>query len=211
MALALTKPARKAPDDVALIAQAIAGDERALTALYRAHSAYVAGVVYRMLGSDADLDDIVQETFVDGLRGLGSLEDPTKLRAFLVTIAVRRIHRRLSFRYRMKSMVANLFGGAPTVSDPATRAEVHELYEKLGRVDPKKRVAWVLHRVEGFTLPEVAEQTGASLATVKRWVASVDQGVDAGVDPRVDARVDTDQKQSQAELEVEVESSHEAR
>lgn len=176
---AVSKVARKAPDELALIAAAIAGEEQAFTALYRAHSAYIAGVVYRMLGSDADLDDIVQETFVDGLRQLHNLEDPKKLRSFLVTIAVRRIHGRLSFRYRMKSIVANLFGNAPSVSDPEARSEVHALYDKLAKVAPKKRMVWVLHRVEGYTLPEAAEQVGSSLATVKRWIADVDGEVEA--------------------------------
>ncbi len=179
MATALPKVPPKAPDEVALIASAIAGEEQAFTALYRAHSAYVAGVVYRMLGGDADLDDIVQETFVDGLRQLHNLEDPKKLRSFLVTIAVRRIHARLSFRYRMKAIVTNLFSNAPTVSDPEARAEVHALYEQLARVAPKKRVVWVLHRVEGHTLPEAAEQAGTSLATVKRWIADVDAELEA--------------------------------
>lgn len=179
MAAALPKTPHRAIDEAAVIAAAIAGEEQAFTTLYRAHSGYIAGVVYRMLGSDADLDDVVQETFVDGLRQLHALEDPKKLRSFLVTIAVRRIHARMSFRYRMKAIVSNLFGNAPTVSDPEARADVHALYERLGRVDPKKRVAWVLHRVEGHTLPDTAEQVGSSLATVKRWIADVDAEVEA--------------------------------
>lgn len=165
-------------DDVALIAQAIAGEEQAFTALYRRHSTHIAGVVYRMLGADGDLDDIVQETFVQGLRQLASLNEPQKLRSFLVTIAVRRIHARLSVRYRMKALVSGLFGVAPSVSDPDAREPVHELYQRLATVDGKKRIAWVLHRVEGYTLPEVAEQSGASLATVKRWIADVDTQVE---------------------------------
>lgn len=173
------EPASEPEAEASLVAAAIRGEEQAFTGLYKRHAAYVAGVVYRMLGSDGELDDIVQETFVEGLRRLDTLEDPTKLRPFLVTIAVRRIHARLSLRYRMKSLVSNLFGTAPAVSDPDARGQVHALYEELAKVAPKKRVVWVLHRIEGHTLPETAEQAGASLATVKRWIADVDQELEA--------------------------------
>ncbi len=165
--------------DEALVERAIAGDEQAFTAIYRRHSAPIAAVVYRMLGRDGDLDDIVQETFVEGLKGLADLRDASKLRSFLITIAVRRIHARLSLRYRMKSLAAQLFGVTPTVSDPEARVGVHALYQALASLPPKHRIAWVLHRIEGYTLPEVAEQTTASLATVKRWVAAIDTALEA--------------------------------
>lgn len=167
------------PSDEALVERAAAGDEQAFTAIYRRHASHVAGVVYRLLGRDGDLDDIVQETFVDALKGIGELRDANKLRAFLVTIAVRRIHSRLSFRYRMKSLAAQLFGVTPSVSDPDAQMGVHALYQALAMLPPKQRIAWVLHRIEGYTLPEVAEQTGASLATIKRWVLAIDRALEA--------------------------------
>ena len=163
----------------ALVERAQRGDEQALSALYHAHSAYIAGVVYRMLGGDADLDDIVQETFIEGYRQLPSIREPSKLRSFLVTIAVRRIHARLSLRYRVTGLARRLFGTSPRVSDPEDASRVHALYEVLAACGARERVAWVLHRVEGYTLPEVAEQTEVSLATVKRWILRVDKQVEA--------------------------------
>lgn len=165
--------------DVALVERAIAGEDQALTALYQRHAAYVARVVHRILGKDADLDDIVQETFVEGLRQLPTLKEPAKIRSFLVTIAVRRVQARFSLRRRMRLLAAQIFRLSPVASDPAASDRVHSLYQLLDRVPPKHRIAWVLHRIEEHTLPEVAEQTGASLATVKRWIAQVDERVEA--------------------------------
>jgi RNA polymerase sigma-70 factor (ECF subfamily) len=165
--------------DEALVERLLQGDQQAANALFKRHAAYLAGVVYRILGQDADLDDVVQEAFVEGFRRLGTMEDRSKVRAFLVTIAVRRIHRRLGWRYRWRDTASKLFDVAPRVSDPGHREGVHALYGVLGRVPPKERIAWVLHRVEGFTLPEAAEQSGVSLATVKRWIARVDTEVEA--------------------------------
>ncbi len=163
----------------ALVERARGGDEQALSALYHAHAAYLAGVVYRMLGSDADLDDIVQETFIEGYKQLSAVREPAKLRSFFVTIAVRRIHARLSFRYRMAGLARRLFGTTPRVSDPEDASRIQALYEVLAECGPRERMAWVLHRIEGYTLPEVAEQSDVSLATVKRWIARVDNHVEA--------------------------------
>ena len=173
------RPADPASLEAALVERAGAGDEQALTALYHRHAAYVARVVHRILGTDADLDDIVQETFVEGLRQLRTLKDPAKLRPFLVTIAVRRVHARFSLRRRMRQLAAELFRLSPASSDPEAGQRVHALYRLLDRVPARHRIAWVLHRIEEHTLPEVAEQTGASLATVKRWIAQVDERVEA--------------------------------
>ena len=43
---------------------------RDFEALYAKHARYIAGVVHRLMGDDGELDDIVQETFVDAIEGL---------------------------------------------------------------------------------------------------------------------------------------------
>lgn len=166
-------------EELELVARARAGDHEAFAGLYKLHASHIARVVTRTLGKDADLDDIVQETFVEGLRQLDSLQEARKLRSFLVTIAVRRIYARMSLRYRMKALASQLFGVTPAVSNPDAAERVHSLYELLSKVGARHRIAWVLHRVEGYTLPEVAVHVDASLATVKRWIAQVDQQLEA--------------------------------
>lgn len=174
----MAQPARRKDDvsepDAVLVERAIAGDEGASTALYKRHAPGIAALVYRTLGRDADLDDIVQETFIEGLRQLGTLTERSKIRSYLTTIAVRRIHARLAWRYRVRGLAARLFGVAPAVSDPEVREPVHALYRALSLAPPRQRIAWTLHHVEGMTLPEAAERCCISLATIKRWIVAVD-------------------------------------
>lgn len=174
MAAPVIKKADSAEADAELVSRALVGDETAHAALYRRHAPRLAALVYRVLGRDEDLDDIIQETFVEAFRQLGSVADPTRLSAYLATIAVRRIHRRLAWKYRVRGLATRLFGIAPQVSDPRACEGVHELYRALQHVPAKQRIAWVLHRVEGHTLPEVSGLCDISLATVKRWVAVAD-------------------------------------
>jgi len=166
------------PDDATLVERAIAGDERAFSALYRRHCRYVAGVVLRLMGDTAELDDAVQDTFVAASRSLAGLKDPAKVRSWLVTIAVRGVHRRLAQRSRRRWLGQEMARtSAVFVTDPRARREVDDLYDVLTRIPPKLRVPWVLARVEGSSLPEVAEACGVSLATVKRRVAQAESRI----------------------------------
>lgn len=134
----------------------------------------MAGVVYRLMGDEGELDDIVQETFVDAHAGLASLRDPGGVRGWLVTVAVRKVARRLE-RRRRRRLFLGLFGRSePHAMTPEVEGDVYMLYQRLGAVSPERRIPWSLHHIEGMTLPEVAEHCGVSLATVKRRIQEAD-------------------------------------
>ena len=59
---------------------------------------------------------------------------------------------------------------AANATPPDVRAELARIDAVLARLAPSHRVAWVLHEVEGFSLPETASACDCSLATVKRWI-----------------------------------------
>lgn len=159
------------PDDATLVVQAIAGNDRAFATLYRRHARYVAGVVYRLMGNDADLEDVVQEAFFDAAGALAALQDPEGLRAWLARIAVRRVHKRFAKRRRWRWLLGAAEKVSATSSDPRTRQPVDALYEALDTLEPSLRVPWSLHFIEGETLPEVAKMCDVSLATAKRRIA----------------------------------------
>jgi RNA polymerase sigma-70 factor (ECF subfamily) len=159
-------------DDATLVAGVIAGNEQAFTKLYRRHARYVAGVVYRLLGSDSELDDVVQETFCDALRAIEGLREPAGFRPWLARIAVRRVHKRLAKRRRWSWLKEGVSHVMPRVSDPADRQRVETLYAALDAMSPDIRIPWVLHVVEGELLEDVATMCEVSLATVKRRIAA---------------------------------------
>ncbi|HSO40413.1 MAG TPA: sigma-70 family RNA polymerase sigma factor, partial [Labilithrix sp.] len=109
-------------------------------ALYAKHARYVAGVVHRLMGDDGELDDIVQETFVDAIEGLARLVDPSATRAWLVTVAVRRTRRVLARRRRRMMFAFWSADFAPRCSDPKDRAAVDDLYDALARVPEDLRI-----------------------------------------------------------------------
>lgn len=152
-------------------------------AVYAKHARYVAGVVHRLMGNDGDLDDIVQETFVDAIDGLARLNDPSAVRAWLVTVAVRRTRRVLARRRRRAMFAFWVADFAPRSSDPRDRQAVDELYDALARVPEDLRIPWILHRVEHLSLPETAAACEVSLATVKRRIAEAEERLERRLGP----------------------------
>jgi len=155
-------------DEAALLERLRADDETAFTQLYLRHARYVAGVVYSLLGDDGELDDVVQETFVDARAGLGDVEEPAAIRRWLVVIAIRRVHRLLARRRLRRWYTWKLAELSPRASDPREGCRAEDLYDALDRIPAKMRVVWILARVGAMPLQEVADVCEISLATVKR-------------------------------------------
>ena len=172
---ALKRPAPVPEPDEVLVARAAHGDDKAFTQLYRRHARYIAGVVFRLLGDPTELDDVVQETFLACRQGLAALNEPDKLRPWLVTIAVRRVQRRLSARARRRWLGVELGLFSPRLSDPELSRQVSDLYRSLDGLSPNLRMPWVLARIEGASLEEVAAWCEVSLATTKRRLARADR------------------------------------
>ncbi len=171
------------PSDAALVVEARGGAEWACEALFRRHARAVNGLVYRLIGRDADLDDLVQETFAQAFASLARLQTPASFGSWLAAIAVRTTYkmlrrRRLLSRLGLRrtepvDLDAVVSRGAP----PDVAADLRRVYGVVDSLAPKVRVAFLLRRVEGASLEEIVELTGASLATVKRRIAEAERVV----------------------------------
>jgi RNA polymerase sigma-70 factor (ECF subfamily) len=172
------------PDEV-LVERILRGDEDAFRRLYLRHSRYVAGVIVRLTGDDADLDDIVQDTFIRAADRIATLREPAFVRRWLVTIAVRICQGRLTRRHRRGQLRAQWSHGLARSSDPRDAAPADDLYAALDGVPDKLRIPWLLHRVEGEKLEDVARMCDVSLATAKRRIAAAQKKLDGrlGVTP----------------------------
>jgi len=160
--------------DGVLVERARAGDERAFAQLYRRHARYLAGVVYRMMGDELELDDVVQDTFVALRDQLHELREPEHVRPWIVRVAVRLSRKRLERRRRRSRLLA-WQPPPPVASDPAIDHELRALFQALATLPPELRIAWTLNKMEGETLPRVAELCETSLATVKRRIAEAER------------------------------------
>jgi RNA polymerase sigma factor (sigma-70 family) len=86
--------------DTTWVRAARAGDPAALDAVVAEYLPLVYNIVRRSLRHSADVDDVVQETMLQLVRGVGSLRDPDRLRSWVVAITVNQIrdHQRSAVR-----------------------------------------------------------------------------------------------------------------
>ena len=143
-------------------------DDDWLTAEFEASRPRLHALAYRMLGSHAEADDAVQETWLRLRRN-----DPDEIQNVggLLTTVVGRVclDRLRSRRARPEDPVDDLAtGAAPAVSQDADPLDEALLAESVGtalmvvldRLGPAERVAFVLHDVFGVPFDDVAEILG---------------------------------------------------
>jgi RNA polymerase sigma-70 factor (ECF subfamily) len=164
-------------DDVALVELIRQRDDRAFVLLYSRYAPYLARVVYHLLGKDDEIDDILQESFVDAFQGIGALRDAARLRWWLATIAVRRVQHVLASRSRRRWIASSFARMPPESHAPATGHAARDIQRALDGLSPKLRIPWILSRVEEQGFSEVAAACSISVATAKRRVANADERV----------------------------------
>lgn len=78
----------------ATVVAAQAGDQRAVDELVAGYLPLVYNIAGRALAGHSDVDDVVQETMLRVVHGLGALRDPASFRSWLVAITMRQVRER---------------------------------------------------------------------------------------------------------------------
>ena len=144
--------------------------------LFSEYAGYVATVVLRVLGRDHEVDDVVQEVFLDAMSGLHAVHNPAAVRGWLKTIAVRKACRHLRKRRVRAFLGLERDCCYEHIADsgcgPEDRALLGRVYRQLDTLPVGDRVAWTLRHVDGEPLETIAALCGCSLATVKRRISA---------------------------------------
>jgi RNA polymerase sigma-70 factor (ECF subfamily) len=162
------------PDEERLIARAAAGETNAFRVLYERHRSDVARLVYRMLGGRGDLDDVIQEVFVQVYKSLKDFRGQAKFSTWLhrVTVNVVLMHRRAAksrpvFADEPARDAAAQDRDVRPDEDAERRERVRAFGRLLDRLADKKRIVFVLHELEGISPSEIAQIVGAPVLTVR--------------------------------------------
>lgn len=161
-------------DDEDLIARASRGEPAAFRTLYARHRADVARLIYRMLNGSADVDDVVQEVFVQVFKSLKDFRGQAKLSTWIhrVTVNVVLMHRRAArsrptYAEELPPETTPDDGRVGPDEDADRRARVRAFSRLVDRLADKKRVVFILHDLEGVPPQEIAEIVGAPVLTVR--------------------------------------------
>jgi RNA polymerase sigma-70 factor (ECF subfamily) len=157
-------------DDSALIAAICGGSEPAFNILVDRHQQAVRTFLRRLLGNDADADDMAQETFLAAWTHARSFRDDGDVRSWLCGIAWRKAKgaQRSWFRRSARDTAHHELS-----SDVAVGASMEDrlaVKAALEALPLEQRAALTLCLVCGFSHSEAAEILGAALGTVKSHV-----------------------------------------
>lgn len=161
---------------VPLLTRAKSGDLEAHEQLFRQYQGAVYTVARRIVGNDQDAEEVLQETFLEVFRSLGSMRRESSFSSWVRRIASRkaidRLRREKLRRAAPLEIVPEMFGesggGSDGVGRPDRRIDLGRALSGLPTI--ARAVVW-LFDVEGFTHAEIADMTGRSVSFSKSQLA----------------------------------------
>ena len=126
----------------------------------------VRRLVARLAPDRADIDDLVQETYLRAWRRLGQFRGHSRFSTWLFRIAVNVIH---TWRRSRKPMLTLSDAHQSSLSAPSDIGDdaLLDAYERaLDRLPPDLKATFVLHEAEGLSYREVAETLDCPIGTV---------------------------------------------
>ncbi len=182
-------------EDVLLVDRCLTGESAASRELFRKHNRRVHACLYRVLGSNRDMDDLLQEAFLQVFQSLRNWRAEASLATWIDRVSVR-----VAFRYlsqKSRRIATQSFGddaidpdvasyeAGPGANRQHARDGVKRLYEVLDELSPAARLAFTLHEIDGRPLAEVAELVGSSVTATKLrvWRARKTVQAAAAADP----------------------------
>ena len=169
-----TAPETVRAEDLALARRAAEGDRSAQRDLFLAQRGAVHHTLYRILGSNRELEDLVQDAFFEIFRALPSFRGDSTLTRWCQTIATRIAYLAISRKKPPAIELSVVEDVLSDDSDARREAQIREaarrLYAALDRLDPKQRIAFALATIDGMSMAEVAAVTESSIVAVKTRV-----------------------------------------
>ena len=161
-------------EDVLLVDRCLTGEPAATRELFRRHKQRVHACLYRVLGSNRDMDDLLQEAFLQVFQSLRGWRAEASLATWIDRVSVRVAYRYLSQRGRRvpTDLLVDDEAGPATEAGPGARRQlardgIKRLYAALDELSPAARLAFTLHEIDGRSLAETAELVGSSVTATK--------------------------------------------
>lgn len=164
--------------EASLVERCRAGEADAFKELYDAHATRLYNLAYRMSGTAAEAEDLLQEIFLQAFRKLSSFKGESALGTWLYRLGTNLcLDRVRSKQGKMDRATVGLEDENPTpraVIARSTRSEAViekiDLERAIEELPPSYRAAFLLHDVEGFEHHEVGAMLGIAEGTSKSLV-----------------------------------------
>jgi RNA polymerase sigma-70 factor (ECF subfamily) len=159
------------PSDSAVVQRVVAGDVEAFALLVDRHHARLARYAFHLLGSDAEAEEAVQDSFVRAHRSLKTYTEREQFGAWIMRILVNRCRTRLvRDKRRQETAAAWLREAAQSFEPNEDFATRDELSNALSQLPTDQREAVVLRYADELGYDEISSITGAKISALKMRV-----------------------------------------
>ncbi len=174
------RPRRSVVDDPdrERVARWQAGDESAFEDLVRIHQRRVFGMLYRMMGTREEAEDVSQETFLSLHRNGRSFRNEARFSTFVYRVAANAaLNRRRSLgrsrtrarRLEIRQAAGDDLPSGPRSPEDATAGSemAEQVHLALQRLSPAMRMPLVMYEMEGLSYGDIALSLDVAEGTVK--------------------------------------------
>jgi RNA polymerase sigma-70 factor, ECF subfamily len=161
-------------DDLDLAQRCAKGDRVAQKDLFDREKRRVHATIYRMLGSNSGIDDLIQDAFLQVFRSLPNFRGESSLATWIDRCTVRVVYAYFATKRRqgpVLELVEDIASGDATAEQRVmARDAARHLFAVLDTLEAKQRIAFSLHALDGHPLKEVSEIMDATLIATKTRV-----------------------------------------
>lgn len=166
-------------DDIALMLRVKTGDLDAFEMLIERHQHAVVGTAAKMLGGEADAEDVAQQVFIRVWKSASRYEPSAKFTTWLMTITRNLVFNEMRRRQRAKFVPIDAEiedGPAAQFEDQTSRQPNQELLDTelktniekaIAELPENQRMAIVLRRFENMPYEDIAKVLKTSVPAVK--------------------------------------------
>jgi RNA polymerase sigma-70 factor (ECF subfamily) len=160
--------------DATLAARSADGDVQSFEILARRYGPLMRVYAAKLLGSDIESDDVVQESFLTGWRHIADLDSPGHIRNWLMRIVTNKAIDRIRVR-RDHDDIDERDPSAPAAASPEriveARLQLDAVWQALDNLPTNQRRCWLLRETAGYSYQEIADALQIPLPTVRGLLA----------------------------------------
>jgi RNA polymerase sigma-70 factor (ECF subfamily) len=164
-----------------LLEKAQRGDQAALQSLCKELEQLIRGYFWQKFQNHDIVDDLAQETYTRLLKSLPAVQEPMRLRSFVVKVAIHvtQDFLRQTYRKRERALENNLATASNDEGELPEPSEQHDAPDRiLSKIDldqalaqlPEKTRQILLLKADGYKYEEIAAETNLSVSGVKMQI-----------------------------------------
>lgn len=135
--------------------------------LIKRYEKKIYNLAYKMLGSEDDAKDVLQEVFILAFKNINKFEEKSTFSTWIYRIAINACIKKIKEK-KTTPLVTDNSEPIETIENAIDKKEIKKIIEKeIESLPDIYKVVFILKEIEGLSTKEIAEKLGISLAATK--------------------------------------------